>query len=110
MTVVAENLASLQPFAQGAVVVSDCGKELILLPGLKVRVNGQVRVLDGLLCPSELHGYTTRLFLSEQIGGKGQNWKTYVIVGRTWHAPSWQSVESTLPLPQMLLAHLDAFA
>ena len=83
---------------------------MILLPRLKVRVNGEIRVLDGLLCPSELHGYTTRLFLSEPIPGKGQNWKTYVILGRTWHAPSWQNVESSLPLPQMLLAHLDAFA
>jgi hypothetical protein len=83
---------------------------MIFLPGLKVRVNGEIRVLDGLLCPSELHGYTTRLFLSEVIAGKGQNWKTYVFLGRTWHAPSWQNVESSLPLPQMLLAHLDAFA
>lgn len=90
-------------------IVSDCGTELVLLPGLKVRVNGHVRVLDGLLCPSELHGYTTRLFLSDQVEGKGQNWKPYVIIGRTWYAPSWQGVESTLPLPQMLLAHLDAF-
>lgn len=110
MTVSAEALSSLRPFAREVRVVTDCGREYVLLPGLKVRVNGQVRVLDGLLCPSEVHGYKTRLFLSQQIDGKGQNWKPYVILGQTWHAPSWQNVDESLPLPQMLLAHLDAFA
>ena len=107
---IAEKLASLRPFATDAQIVADCGREFVLLPGLKVRVNGHIHVMDGLLCPSELHGYMTRLFLSQQIEGKGQNWKPYVIAGRTWYAPSWQNVDASLPLPQMLLAHLDAFA
>jgi hypothetical protein len=105
-----ERLASLKPFAATASVISDCGLEFIVLPGLKVPVGGQVVVRDALLCPSPIHGYVSRLFLSEPIAGKGQNWNQYVIAGTAWWAPSWQSVESTLPLPQMLLAHLDAFA
>lgn len=110
MTINPEKVASLRPFASDAQAVTESGRDFVLLPGLKVRVNGQTRILDGLLCPTELHGYKTRLFLSQQIEGKGQNWKDYVIVGRSWHAPSWQNVEDSLTLPQMLLAHLDAFA
>jgi hypothetical protein len=110
VNVTAQALASLRPFAREARIVTECGREYVLLPGLKVRVGNQMRVLDGLLCPSEVHGYKTRLFLSQRIDEKGQNWKEYVMVGATWHAPSWQSVDESLPLPQMLRAHLDAFA
>lgn len=110
MSLSASALESLRPFAPELRVVTDCGRDYVLLPNLKVRVNGQIRVMDGLLCPSNVHGYITRLFLSQIVDGKGQNWKQYVIAGRTWHAPSWQNVEASMPLPQMLLAHLDAFA
>jgi hypothetical protein len=106
----ANALEALRPFAAELRAIVDCGRDYIFLPKLKVRVNGQIQVLDGLLCPSEVHGYATRLFLSQVISGKGPNWKEYVIGGRTWYAPSWQGVEASLPLPQMLLAHLDAFA
>lgn len=110
MTIGSEKLASLAPFASGAQVISDCGLEFVVLPGLKVPVNGNCTVLDGLLCPDPIHGYVSRLFLSQKIEGKGQNWNQYVIGGRSWWAPSWQNVDSSLPLPQMLLAHLDAFS
>ena len=109
MTISQERLASLKPFAANAAVISDCGLDFVALPGLKVPVSGQVVLRDGLLCPSQIHGYVSRLFLSEPIAGKGQNWNQYVIAGKTWWAPSWQNVDSALPLPQMLLAHLDAF-
>lgn len=110
MTIGPERLASLRPFAAGVAVVSDCGLEFVMLPGLKVPANGTVSILDGLLCPATIHGYVSRLFLSQRIEGKAQNWKQYVIAGRSWWAPSWQNVDNSLPLPQMLLAHLDAFA
>jgi len=109
VTISIDRLETLRPFARDPVVITECSKDFISLPGLKVRVNGEVRQYDALLCPSEIHGYKTRLFLSSRIEGKAQNWNAFVIAGKTWYAPSWQNVEDTLPLPQMLLAHLDAF-
>lgn len=109
MTIAPEAVHSLRPFSEKAEILVGDGREFILLPGLKLTVNGIARVLDGLLCPSEIQGYKTRLFLSESIPEKAQNWNPFTFFGRTWYAPSWQGVEASLRLPQMLRAHLDAF-
>ena len=109
MTIAPEALNSLRPFSDKAEILVGDGREFVLLPGLKVTVNDVVHVLDGLLCPSEIQGYKTRLFLSESILEKAQNWNLFAFFGRTWHAPSWQGIDASLRLPQMLRAHLDAF-
>lgn len=108
MIITPEALESLRPFSDNLEVLVGDGREFIFLPGLKVTVNSTVRILDGLLCPSELHGYKTRLFLSERVPEKVQNWSQFTMFGRVWNTWSWQHVEATLPLPQMLRAHLDA--
>lgn len=95
----------LKPFSAGAKRVFEAGRELIYLPGLKVRG----KTVDGLLCPSELNGYMTRLLLSEPMPERGQNWNPFSFLGRTWYTPSWQGVAASLPLPQMLLAHLAMY-
>ena len=109
MTVTAEALASLRPFSEKPELLMENGYEFVHLPKLKVVVASQIHVRDALLCPRGIHEYLTRLFLSEAIPGRGQNWKPFMFFARTWHSPSWQGVEATLPLPQMLLAHLDAY-
>jgi hypothetical protein len=102
MNLLEQDLQGLHPFSTSPKVCHEAGRDFIFLPGLKVCG----RTVDGLLCPAELHGYTTRLLLSEQISGRGQNWKSFSIVGRTWYTPSWQNVPASLPLAQMLVAHL----
>lgn len=109
MTVTPAGLDSLRPFSETPELLIENGVEFILLPKLKVPANGELHVRDGLLCPNKIHDYITRLFLSEPIPSKGQNWRQFMFFARNWHTPSWQGVEATLPLPQMLLAHLGAY-
>lgn len=104
-----EALSGLQAICPEAQVLVEGGKTYVLLPRLKVTVDGKVRELDALLCPGEHSGYATRLFLSEVLSGKIQNWTPHTILGRLWHTWSWKDIPASLPLPQMLLEHLRAF-
>lgn len=81
------------------------GISFVLLPGLIVSGQGS---LDALLCPQQRDGYPTRLFLSRQIPGKGNNWSTHRILDRTWHTWSWTGVGQELRLAEILAAHLNA--
>ena len=84
------------------------------LPAQPVDTGERRRVLDALLCPGPHSGYATRLFLAEpiperdRIQGQAANWTVHSILGRAWHSWSWQNVQASLPLHQMLLAHLHA--
>lgn len=82
--------------------------DYVFLPALKVKVTGTEHVLDGLLCPVPHGSYTTRLFLSERLSQRGQNWTIHSILAREWHTWSWNNVPPTLPLMQILLAHLGS--
>jgi hypothetical protein len=75
------------------------------LPSLKISGQGS---LDVLLCPQARDGYPTRLFLSKQISGKGNNWTVHRILDRPWHTWSWKDVGANLRLVEILFAHLDA--
>lgn len=114
MSITDEQLGSLRQINAGAVIQNEGEREYVFLPNLKITVGPNEKTLDGLLCPSEKDGYKTRLFFSETIverptiGDKAANWTAHVILGRTWHSWSWQGVEPSLPLVQMLLAHLRA--
>lgn len=68
-----------------AVVMADAGINYIYLPMLKIRSAHTVLRIGALLCPVKHGGYTTRLFLSEIIPGRGNNWTTHSILGRTWY-------------------------
>ena len=109
MTITHEALESLRPFSATPQALTENGCEFVLLPGLKVAVGTVVHIRDALLCPREMHGYLTRLFLSEPIPGRGQNWRQFMFFAQAWHSPSWQGVDAGLSLPQMLLAHLAAY-
>ena len=91
-----------------AFVVSEGGVSYVRIPNLQITVAGQLRSLSGLLCPEQHGGYQTRLFLSEQIPGRGNNWTTAYINGNAWHVWSWNGVPASLSLMQILSAHLRA--
>jgi hypothetical protein len=104
-----DELEGLRPFSSRPEVLTEGGSEFVFIPGLKVTVGDAFRVVDGLLCPRQMHGYPTRLYLSAAIPGKGSNWNSYMFFGRTWHTPSWRGVDAALSLPQMLRAHLEIY-
>jgi hypothetical protein len=76
---------------------------------LKVTVHG-VGELEGLLRPQAAasDSYTTRLFLSQPVPGKGENWTTHRILDRTWHTWSWNNVHASGRLAEILANHLRA--
>jgi hypothetical protein len=103
----ARELEGLRAVVPGAIVMRDGVIDYVFLPKLKVLIAGTECVLDCLLCPVQHGGYTTRLFLSERLSQRGQNWTVHNILGHEWHTWSWNNVPPTLPLVQILLAHLE---
>jgi hypothetical protein len=108
-------LAFLQLICPEARPAEEAGQAMVILPDLKVPLGAEVRTMKGLLYPGLHSGYTTRLFLSESlqaerpvIGTSPANWTTHVLLGHTWHTWSWNQVPASLPLAQMLNAHLEA--
>lgn len=79
----------------------------IRIPELKLGAHCTPAVTEALLCPSPRDGYATRLFYAHVIAGAVSvaNWTKHHILGRDWHAYSWQGVAASLRLMQMVLAH-----
>lgn len=94
-------------------LVEDGGSEFILISPLLLPMGCEPKSVDGLLCPFNRDGYTSRLFLSEKIThpGRGINWNAdgVLIAGRKWWAVSWKTNQDDLTLLGMVLSHLDAF-
>lgn len=109
-----DQLKSLIDIYPKANLVTENSTQFVYLPELKIAVGDSIKTLNALLCPSPHSGYSTRLFLSEQItewptiGSQPANWSAHTILSKTWHTWSWQGVSESLPLVQMLLAHLGA--
>lgn len=108
MSIDQKQLAEIAALIPGARVMPDAGIDYIFLPGLKVGVGQEERVLDALLCPVQHGGYSTRLFLAEPLPQRGQNWTIHNILSRSWHTWSWNNVPANLSLMQILSAHLKA--
>lgn len=87
-------------------VIPDAGTDYISLPKLKIKSANTLHTVDALLCPVKHSGYTTRLFLSKKIPGRGNNWSVHSILGRAWHTWSWNNVPDTLSPAQILSAHM----
>ena len=103
-----ELLAELMTICDGAKEMAEGGYSFVYLPGLKIRTGENTVSQDALLCLQPRDGYPTRLFLSQQIQGRGNNWTTHRIVDRTWHSWSWNYVGSDLRPAQVLAEHLRA--
>jgi hypothetical protein len=103
-----EDLAELRCLCPEAQEMREGNYTYIYLPGLKVRTGDQTVVLDALLCPQTRDGYASRLYLSQQVLGRGANWRTERILDRTWWTWSWNGVGSNLRPAEMLAEHLRA--
>lgn len=101
-----EKLKELQQTYSSASMHTEGGYELISLPKLKIITGGVEAVYEALLCPRQHSGYDTRLFLDRQVNGRGQNWKTFPLLGKTWWACSLQGIKADQSYLSILLAHL----
>lgn len=87
--------------------VEESGIPFVLIPKLTFHSKGVKKVMRALLCPAQHTGYTTRLFLEEQVPtAEAQNWNPFTIRNQTWWACSWQNVPASLPWLEILANHL----
>jgi hypothetical protein len=103
-----KEFAGLKAMHAGAVLLTEGGQPVALLPAFSFTAGGQALTMDLLLVPFAHSGYVTRLFFAHQISGRGSNWNQHRVVERNWWAPSWNHVPASLRWTQMLLAHLRA--
>jgi hypothetical protein len=104
-----EDLRQLRAVCAGAEVKVESGRTYVFLPRLAMPPNREPVVVDALLCLGEHSGYTTRLFLGEQIRGRGANWTQHTVLGRVWWVCSFNNVPATLRPIQILDSHLEVF-
>jgi hypothetical protein len=104
----AKEFASLNAMHAGAVLLTEGGQPVVLLPAFSFTVAGQAQTMDLLLVPFAHSGYVTRLFFERKIEGRASNWNQHRVVERNWWAPSWNHVPASMRWTQMLLAHLRA--
>jgi hypothetical protein len=98
-------LTELRLICPGLAVRVENTYEFIFLPSFRLPTGA---IVDALLCPQSRDGYETRLFLSSQVPGKGNNWTTHSILDRTWYTWSWNNVPATFSLAAILANHLEA--
>jgi hypothetical protein len=106
--IAAEMLEELKLICDGASQMVEGGCFFVYLPGLRVPSASQIFVLDALLCLQSRDGYPTRLFLSQLVPGRGNNWTQHRILDRTWYTWSWNNVAASSRPTQILAEHLRA--
>jgi hypothetical protein len=104
-----EQMEELQAICPDAREMSEGGLTYVYLPGLRLPEGGNPAQADGLLSLQGREGYPTRLFVSQQVAGKGNNWNSFRILDKTWFTCSWNNVSSALRPAQILAEHLRAF-
>jgi hypothetical protein len=87
-------------------VVTECGVDLVFLTRLVLPEGCTPRETSALLCTGQHGGYSTRLFLTTIICGKGANWTQHVIIGKIWYTFSWNQVPANLRPAEILAEHL----
>lgn len=101
------DLEELKLVCPAAEMMQEAGRTYFLLPNLSLPEGRQPAIVDGLLCINERDGYPTRLFLSAPITARGNNWNSFQILDRLWHAYSWKDVPSNQRAVQILSGHLQ---
>ena len=104
-----EDLNQLRAVCTNAEVKIEGGRTYVFLPRLALPPGREPSSVDALLCLGEHSGYTTRLFVAEQIKGKGANWSQHTVLGRSWWVCSFNNVPADLRPIQILDSHLEAF-
>jgi hypothetical protein len=108
VTVAADVLHEVREISPQAEAMHEAGLDYVFLPGLKLPPGRQPSTADGLLCLNAREGYPSRLFLSAVLSDRGQNWRPYHILGRTWYSWSWNHVQANQRPAQILAQHLMA--
>lgn len=103
-------LAALRTLHTDCILLKEGSNPVVLLQDFSFRAADKDARMDLLLHPAPHSGYTTRLFFSTPIEGRGANWNRHRVAEREWWAPSWQNVQASLSWPAMLCAHLRAVA
>jgi|SRR5215471_5368972 len=103
-----EHLAELSALCSEVKELSEGGRTFIYIPKLRFPSGGQLVEVEALLCPQEHNGYATRLFLSQGVPGRGANWSSHHILGRTWYTWSWNGISAQLRPAEILAEHLRA--
>jgi hypothetical protein len=103
-----DHLNELAELCGEAKEMSDSGQVFVYLARLTVVSGSQPKQVEGLLCPNARDGYATRLFLSEPVPGRGNNWSVHRILDRTWYTWSWNCVGSQLRPAEILAEHMRA--
>lgn len=101
-------MEEIRAICSGATEFVESGLAYVYLPGLMLPAGCMPATCDGLLCLQPRDGYPTRLFLAEQVAGKGNNWNVFRILDRTWHSWSWNNVQYTGRPAEVLVQHLVA--
>lgn len=96
-------------FCEGAQLMTEAGLTYIYLPYLKFPAGNRPEHCEGLLCLQPRDGYSTRLFVSTPVVGKGANWSVHTILGKGWHTCSWNHIEYKGRPTDVLAQHLRAF-
>jgi hypothetical protein len=100
-----DSLTELRTICEGANEMTEGGYTFVYLPALRIHAAQRT---DALLCIQPRDGYMTRLYLGQQIQGRGNNWTTHRILDRTWFTWSWNNVSPDLRPAQILAEHLRA--
>ncbi len=106
------DLAGMDSISAGVSTFADSGLRYVLVPALQIPSACNRTVVAALICMDTRDGYPTRLFLSEQVSttARSLNWNTTTaIAGQTWHAFSWNYVQSSPRPVEVLIGHLAAF-
>lgn len=96
-------------FSKEAAVMEEVNCTFIHIPSLTIPPGNTPAAMEALVCLSPRDGYPTRLFLSEPVAGKGQNWSVHNILGKAWHTCSWNNVVFTDTPTNVIAQHLRAF-
>ncbi len=86
----------------------DSGTEYFLIPSLAPPLGCVPERVDALLCPTARDGYSSRLFFSQMVAGRGNpNWnrRNERILERNWFAFSFK-VPAGLRLAQLVASHM----
>lgn len=96
-------------FCNDASIMVETGLTYIHIPSLTLPPGNTPATAEALVCLSSRDGYTTRLFFSQPVTAKGQNWSVHSILGKAWHTCSWNNVVFIDSATNVIAQHLRAF-
>ena len=101
-------IADLMDLCADAQLIDERGGTVAYLPSFAFDSGGATITQDLLFVPADIASYpSSRLFYEHPVAGRGNNWSTHNLIGRVWHAPSYQ-VDTSRGWRDQILQHLQA--